>query len=93
MVVVMIIQCSVVATCSNGLIIQARYLTGGSTLLVKKTKTCYDSKLSLKDNAQIVALSLQAANKQGVKNWQCNVLDCSNTVFFTQDCTINSVSF
>ncbi len=89
----MIIQCSIVATCSNGLVIQARYLTGGNTLPVKKAKACYDSKLSLKDNAQIVALSLQAANKQGVKQWQCNVLDCSDTVFFTQDVTINSVKF
>lgn len=93
MVVVMIIQCSIVATCSNGLIIQARYLTGGHGLLVKKTKACYDSKLSLKDNAQIVALSLQAANKQGVKQWQCNVLECSDTVFFTQDTTTNSIKF
>ena len=89
----MIIQCSIVSTCSNGLIIQARYLASGNTLLVKKTKTCYDSKLSLKANAQIVALSLQAANKQSVKTWQCNVLDCSDTVYFTQDTTINSVKF
>jgi len=63
----MIIQCSIVSTCSNGLVIQAKYLTGGNTLPVKKTKVQYDSKLSLKDNAQIVALSLQAANKQGLK--------------------------
>jgi len=89
----MIIQCSIVATCSSGLAIQARYLTGGNTLPIKKTKTCYDSKLSLKDNALIVALSLQAANKQSVKEWQCNVLDCNDTVFFTQDVTINSVKF
>ncbi len=88
----MIIQCSIVATCSNGLIIQAKYITG-NTLPVKKTKACYDSKLSLKDNAQIVALSLQAANKQGKKEWQCNVLECSDCVYFTQDSTINSVSF
>ena len=89
----MIIQCSIVATCTNGLIIQARYLAGVDTLPVKKIKVCYDSKLSLKDNAQIVANALQAANKQGVKQWQCNVLDCSDTVFFTQDSTINSVKF
>ena len=89
----MIIQCSIVATCTSGLVIQAKYLTGGHNLLVKKTKTCYDSKLSLKDNALIVALSLQAANKQDVKQWQVNVLDCSGTVYFTQDCTINSVKF
>jgi len=89
----MIIQCNIISTCSNGLVIQARYLTGGNTLLVKKAKACYDSKLSLKDNALIVALSLQAANKQGVKQWQCNVLDCSDTVYFTQDSTINSVKF
>ena len=89
----MIIQCSMVSTCSNGLVIQAKYLTGGNTLPVKKIKVCYDSKLSLKNNAQIVALSLQTANKQGVKQWQCNVLDCSDTVFFTQDVTINSVKF
>ena len=89
----MIIQCSIVTTCSSGLVIQAKYLTEGNTLLVKKTKTTYDSKLSLKDNAQIVAIALQAANKQGVKQWQCNVLDCSDTVFFTRDTTINSVKF
>ena len=89
----MIIQCSIVSTCTNGLIIQARYLTGGNVLPVKKTKACYDSKLSLKANAQIVALSLQAANKQAKKQWQCNVLDCSDTVFFTQDNTLNSVKF
>lgn len=89
----MIIQCSIVATCSNGLIIQAKYLIGGNKLPVKKAKACYDSKLSLKDNAQIVALSLQAANKQGVKKWQVNVIECSDTVFFTQDSTINSVKF
>ena len=89
----MIIQCSIVATCSNGLVIQARYLAGGNTLPVKKAKACYDSKLSLKNNAQIVALSLQTANKQDVKQWQVNVLDCSDTVFFTQDVTINSVEF
>ena len=89
----MIIQCSMVSTCSSGLVIQARYLTGGNSLPIKKTKTCYHSKLSLKDNALIVALSLQAANKQDVKQWQVNVLDCSGTVYFTQDCTINSVKF
>ena len=89
----MIIQCSIASTCSNGLVIQARYLTGGNTLPVKKSKVQYDSLLSLKDNALIVALSLQAANKQGVKQWQCNVLDCSDTVFFTQDTTTNSVAF
>jgi len=89
----MIIQCSIISTCSNGLIIQAKYITGGNTLPVKKTKACYDSKLSLKDNAKIVALSLQAANKQGVKTWQVNVIDCSDIVYFTQDTTINSVKF
>ena len=89
----MIIQCSIVATCTSGLVIQAKYLTGGHNLLVKKTKTCYDNTLSLKDNAQIVAEALQAANKQGLKTWQCNVLDCSDTVFFTQDSTINSIKF
>ena len=89
----MIIQCSVVATCSSGLIIQARYLTGGNTLPVKKIKNAYDSKLSLKDNAQIVAIALQAANRQGVKQWQCNVLECSDIVYFTRDTTINSVKF
>lgn len=89
----MIIQCSIVATCSNGLVIQAKYITGGHGLPVKKTKICYDSKLSLKDNAQIVALSLQAANKQARKQWQCNIIGCSDTVFFTQDTTINSVKF
>ena len=89
----MIIQCSIISTCTSGLVIQARYLIDNNTLPVKKTKTCYDSKLSLKGNAQIVALSLQAANKQGVKQWQCNVLDCSDIVFFTQDTTINSVKF
>ena len=89
----MIIQCSIVATCSNGLVIQARYLTGGNTLPVKKIKVCYDANLSLKDNALIVALSLQTANKQDVKQWQCNILECSETVFFTQDVTLNSVKF
>ena len=89
----MIIQCSIVATCSNGLVIQARYLAGGNTLPVKKAKACYDSKLSLKNNAQIVALSLQTANKQDVKQWQVNVLECSDVVFFTQDTTINSIKF
>ena len=89
----MIIQCSIVATCSSGLVIQARYLASGNTLPVKKAKVCYDSKLSLKDNALIVALSLQTANKQDVKQWQVNVLDCSDTVFFTQDTTINSIKF
>ena len=89
----MIIQCFIVATCSGGLVIQARYLTNGDTMAVKKAKACYDANLSLKDNAQIAALSLQTANKQGVKQWQCNVLDCSDTVFFTQDTTINSIKF
>ena len=89
----MVIQCSIIATCSSGLVIQAKYLTGGNTLLVKKAKTCYDSKLSLKDNALIVANALQAANKQGIKQWQCNVLECSDTVYFTQEVTINSVKF
>lgn len=89
----MIIQCSTVATCSGGLIIQARYLTGGNTLPVKKAKVSYDNKLSLKENALIVALTLQAANKQGQKDWQCNVLDCTDTVYYTQDNTLNSVKF
>ena len=89
----MIIQCFIVATCSNGLVIQAKYLTGGNSLPVKKIKNAYDSKLSLKDNAQIVALFLQTANKQSKKQWQVNVLDCSDTVFFTQDNTLNSVKF
>ena len=89
----MIIQCSIVATCSSGLVMQARYLASGIMLPVKKTKVQYDSLLSLKDNALIVALSLQAANKQSVKEWQCNILDCSDTVYFTQDSTINSVKF
>ena len=89
----MIIQCSMVATCSNGLAIQARYLTGGNSLPVKKIKNAYDSKLSLKNNAQIAALSLQAANRQGVKTWQCNILECSDCVYFTQDNTLNSVKF
>ena len=89
----MVIQCSTVATCTSGLIIQAKYITGGHNLLVKKTKTCYDNTLSLKANAQIVALLLQAANKQAKKEWQCNVLECNDTVFFTQDSTINSVKF
>jgi len=89
----MIIQCSIISTCSSGLIIQAKYITGGHALLVKKSKTCYDSKLSLKGNALIAANALQAANKQAKKQWQCNVLDCSDTVFFTQDNTINSVKF
>lgn len=89
----MIIQCSIVSTCSSGLVIQAKYLTGGNTLPVKKTKVQYDNKLSLKDNALIVAHTLQAANKQGIKQWQCNVLDCSEIVYFTHDVTINSVKF
>ena len=89
----MIIQCSIVATCSNGLVIQARYLTGGNSLPIKKIKVCYDRSLSLKGNAQIAALFLQTANKQGKKDWQCNVLECNDTVFFTQDVTINSVEF
>ena len=81
-----------VSTCSNGLVIQARYLTDGNGFLVKKTKVQYDNKLSLKDNALLVASLLQIANRQTLKQWQCNVLDCSDTVFFTQDTTINSVS-
>lgn len=89
----MIIQCSTVATCSSGLVIQAKYITGGNTLPVKKTKVSYDNKLSLKDNALIVANALQSANKQGVKQWQCNVLECSDVVYFTQDNTINTVKF
>lgn len=89
----MIIQCSIVSTCSNGLVIQAKYLTGGHGLLVKKAKVSYNNKLTLKDNALIVANALQAANKQGIKQWQCNVLDCSDTVYFTQDNTLNSVKF
>ena len=47
----MIIQCSIVATCSSGLVMQARYLASGNTLPVKKIKVCYDANLSLKDNA------------------------------------------
>lgn len=89
----MIIQCNTISTCSGGLAIQAKYLIGGNSMPIKKTKACFDNKLSLKDNAQIVALSLQTANKQGLKTWQCNVLDCSETVFFTQDITLNSVKF
>ena len=89
----MIIQCSIVATCSSGLIIQARYLASGNMLPVKKTKVQYDSLLSLKDNALSVASLLQLANRQTLKQWQCNVLECSDTVFFTQDVTINSVEF
>ena len=89
----MIIQCSIVATCTNGLIIQAKYLTGGNTLPVKKIKIAYDGNLSLKGNAQVVALFLQTTNKQAKKDWQCNVLDCGDTVFFTQDTTLNSVKF
>ena len=89
----MIIQCSIVTTCSNGLVIQAKYLTGGNTLPVKKTKVQYDNKLSLKDNALSVASLLQLANRQTLKQWQVNVLDCSDTVFFTQETTINSVKF
>ena len=89
----MIIQCSIISTCSNGLIIQAKYITGGNMLSIKKTKVQYDNKLSLRDNALIAALSLQAANKQGVKQWQCSVLECSDIVFFTQDITLNSVKF
>ena len=89
----MIIQCSIVSTCSSGLVTQAKYITGGHNFLVKKTKVQYDSKLSLKDNALIVANALQSANKQGVKQWQCNVLDCTETVYFTQENTINSVEF
>lgn len=89
----MIIQCSIVSTCSSGLVIQAKYLTGGNTLPVKKAKVSYDNKLSLKENALIVALTLQAANKQGEKEWQVNVLECSDTVYYTQEDTINSVKF
>ena len=89
----MIIQCSIVATCANGLAIQAKYLTGGNTLPVKKSKTCYDANLSLKANALSVASLLQLANRQTLKQWQVNVLGCSETVFFTQDTTINSVKF
>jgi hypothetical protein len=82
-----------VATCSNGLVIQAKYTTSCSTLSVKKVKACYDANLSLKDNALSVASLLQLANRQTLKQWQCNVLDCNDTVFFTQDITINSVKF
>jgi len=89
----MIIQCSIVATCASGLVIQAKYITGGHGLLVKKTKVQYDNKMSLKDNALIVANFLQSANKQGQKDWQCNVLDCTDTVYYTQEDTINSVKF
>lgn len=89
----MIIQCSIISTCSNGLVIQARYLAGGDTLPVKKVKACYDANLSLKDNALSVASLLQLANRQTLKKWQCNVLECSDTVYFTQDSTINSVKF
>lgn len=89
----MIIQCTIVSTCSNGLVIQAKYLTGGNTLPVEKIKIAYDSNLSLKGNAQVVALFLQTANKQGQKEWQCNVLECSETVYFTQDNTISAVKF
>ncbi len=89
----MIIQCSIVATCSSGLVIQAKYTTSGNSLPVKKTKARYDSRLSLKDNALSVASLLQLANRQTLKQWQVNVLDCSGIVFFTQDTTINSVKF
>lgn len=89
----MIIQCSMVSTCSSGLVIQARYLTDGNGFLVKKAKVQYDNKLSLKDNAISAVSLLQLANRQSVKTWQINVLDCSGTVFFTQDTTINSVKF
>jgi len=89
----MIIQCSTVATCSSGLLIQARYLIDNNTLSVKKTKVQYDNTKSLKANAQKVAEALQAANKQGIKTWQCNILECSDIVFFTQDNTLNSVKF
>lgn len=89
----MIIQCSIVATCSGGLVIQARYLTDGNVLPVKKAKARYDSRLSLKDNALSVASLLQLANGQTPKQWQCNILGCSETVLFTQDTTINSVKF
>ncbi len=89
----MIIQCLIVATCSNGLVIQARYLTEGNVLPVKKAKARYDGRLSLKDNALSVASLLQLANGQTPKQWQCSVLDCSDTVFFTQDTTTNSVKF
>jgi len=89
----MIIQCSIVATCTSGLVIQAKYITGGNTLPVKKNKTCYDANLSLKDNAISVASLLQLANRQTLKQWQCNVLECSDCVYFTQDITLNSVKF
>ena len=89
----MIIQCSIVATCSSGLVMQARYLTNGDTMAVKKVKACYDANLSLKDNALSVASLLQLANRQTLKQWQCNILECSETVFFTQDVTLNSVKF
>lgn len=89
----MIIQCYIITTCASGLVIQAKYLTGGNTLPVKKNKVQYDNTLTLKDNAQIVANALQAANKQGIKQWQVNVLECSDIVYYTQDSTINSVSF
>ena len=89
----MIIQCSIVATCSSGLVMQARYLASGNTLPVKKTKACYDANLSLKANALSVASLLQLANRQTLKQWQCNILECSETVLFTQDVTINSVAF
>ena len=89
----MIIQCSIVATCSSGLVIQARYLASGNTLPVKKIKVCYDSKLSLKDNAISTASLLQLANGQTPKQWQCNIISCKETVLFTQDTTINIVKF
>ena len=89
----MIIQCSNISTCSSGLVIQAKYIIGGNTLPVKKIKACYDANLSLKDNAISVASLLQLANRQTLKQWQCNVLECSGIVFFTQDITLNSVKF
>lgn len=89
----MIIQCSIISTCTSGLVIQARYLIDNNTLSVKKTKVQYDNKLSLRDNALSAASLLQLANKQGLKKWQCNVLECSDAVLFTQDTTINSVKF
>jgi len=53
----------------------------------------YDNTKSLKANALSAASLLQLANKQGLKTWQCNILECSDIVFFTQDTTINSVKF
>lgn len=89
----MIIQCSIISTCTNGLVIQAKYLTGRESFLIKKTKLVYDNTKSLKANAQKVAETLQSINNQCKKHWQCNVLECSDTVFFTQEITLNSVKF